>query len=115
MSLRRVEVLQRFANDLHRQYGDRLMGVYRFTEHTPIDEEEEIDLDVAVILADGAWSFREEKKKLARLTFDVLMETELYIRTWPVPLSAWLDPATSENPVLIRDMKEHAEPILEPA
>jgi hypothetical protein len=49
------------------------------------------------------------------LTYDILLEAELYIRALPVSLSDWLDPSAADDPGWILALKERAEPIMEAA
>jgi hypothetical protein len=113
MSSREAEALGRFAADVRGHYGKHLLGVYLFGRRPIDDEEEEAgDVEVAVVLADGDWQFLDEKKQLVRLTFDILVDTDLYIRAWPLPASAWRDPSTYRDPAFIQEIKRHAEPIM---
>jgi hypothetical protein len=111
------ELLNRFAADVQRHYGDRVLGIYVFDYLLDEGDDDEIsvDADVAVVLSDGDWRFLDEKKQLVRLTFDILVETGFYIRAWPFPVSAWRDPSAYSNPRLVREIKQHAEPIMEVA
>jgi hypothetical protein len=110
--------LRRFAVEAREEYGDRLIGLYAFDylqEDDEDDDEISVGADVAVILSDGAWSFLDEKKRLARLTFDILLDTEVYVRAWPLPASAWRDPSTYTNPTLVQGIKQRSESIMEAA
>jgi hypothetical protein len=111
------KLLQRFAADVRRHYGDRVLGIYAFDYLFDEGDDDEIsaDADVAIVLSDGDWRFLDEKRQLVRLAFDILMETEFYIRAWPFPVSAWRDPSRYSNPRLVREIKQRAEPILEVA
>ncbi len=108
-------ILGRFSSEVRRAYGERLLGMYAFDYLFEDGHEDEIsvDIDVAVILADGDWTFIDEKKRPVEFTFDVLLENEVYIRAWPLPVSAWRDPATYANPDLVRGIKRHSEPVME--
>jgi len=111
------DILGRFSSEIRKAYGERLVGIYAFDYLFEDGHEDEIsvDVDVAVILTDGDWTFLEEKKRLVAFTFDVLLESEVYIRAWPLPASAWRDPATYANPDLVRGIKHHSEPVMEAA
>jgi hypothetical protein len=108
-------ILGRFAADALKEYGDRPQGLYVFDylfedcgegdESGEDDGEVSVDLDVAVVLADGDWSYLDEKKRLVSHTFDILLATDVLIRAWPLPASAWHDPSTYRNPSLVRLMK----------
>jgi hypothetical protein len=109
-------VLGRFSAEVQKAYGARVLGLYAFDyllKESGEDEEISVDVDVAVVLADGEWTLLEEKKRLIEITFDVLLETEVYIRAWPLPISAWRNPSTYANPELIRDIKQHSDPVME--
>jgi hypothetical protein len=120
-------ILGRFSADALNEYGDRLRGLYVFDylfdeygqddadESGEDDGEVSVDLDVAVVLADGDWSFLDEKKRLIALTFDILLETDVFIRAWPLPASAWRDPSSYSNPSLVRAIKRNSEPVMEAA
>lgn len=118
MSSGEAEALTRFAADVRRHYRDRLLGVYLFGRGSTDDadeEDEEGDAEVAVVLADGDWRFLDEKTELVGLTFDILLDTEFYIRAWPLPASAWRDPSTYSDPAFIEEIQRRAEPIMEAA
>jgi hypothetical protein len=116
MNSRQRNVLGRFSADAQKLYGERLLGLYVFDylfDGSVDDDEISVDVDVAVVLADGDWGFLEEKKRLVEVTFKILLDTEVYIRAWPLPVSAWRDPSTYSNPTLVREIKRHSEPIME--
>jgi len=109
-------VLSRFAAEARREFGERLVGLYAFDylfDEGGEDDEISVDVDVAVILADGSWTFLDEKKRLAEITFDILLDAGVYVRTWPLPASAWREPSTYANPMLVQEIKRHSEPIME--
>jgi hypothetical protein len=103
-------ILGRFSVAALKEYGDRLRGLYvfdyLFDESGADDDEVAVDLDVAVILADGDWSFLDEKKRLIALTFNILLETDVFIRAWPLPASAWRNPSSYSNPSRDRNQTE---------
>jgi len=110
------DALSRFSTDAQKAYGERLLGLYVFNylfDEREDDDGISVDADVAVILADGDWHFLKEKECLVRLTFAILLDTDVYIRTWPLPASAWREPSTYSNPALVREIKRHSEPIME--
>ena len=117
MSVRENELLRRFAADVRRHYGDRLLGMYVFDYlfGEGDDDEISVDADVAVVLADGEWGFLDEKKELVQFSYEILLESEFYIRAWPLPASAWRDPSTYPNPGLVSEIKRRSEPIMEAA
>jgi hypothetical protein len=117
MNAQQRSVLDRFSADALVQYGARLQGLYAFDylgeDDEPDDDEISVDIDVAVVLADGNWRFLEEKKRLVEVTFKILLDSGTYIRAWPLPVSAWHDPSTYSNPSLVELIKQHSETIME--
>lgn len=111
------KALDRFAADVRRHYGDRLLGMYVFDYlfGEGDDDEISVDADVAVILADGEWGFLDTKEELVQFSYEILLDSEFYIRAWPLPASAWRDPSTYSNPGLVTLIKRHSEPIMEAA
>jgi hypothetical protein len=106
-------VLHRLAGDVRNHYGDRLRGIYRIDTRGLSNANEQADVEVAVVLTDGDWRPVDEMKTLVYLKYDLLVETELYIRALPLPFSAWQDPSKSREPASIREMKDRAEPLME--
>ena len=110
-----ASALDRLLLDIRRHYGDRLKGIYRIDRADLLEDEDRSDAEIVVILADGAWRNLDEMRELSRMTFDVLMDAEVYIRAWPISLSAWNEPTTAAHPGLVDEFRTHAEPILEAA
>jgi hypothetical protein len=108
-------ILGRFSSEIRKADGDRLVGIYAFDYLFEDGHEDEVsvDIDVAVVQADGDWTFIDEKRRLVEFTFNVLIENEVYIRAWPLPASARRDPATYANPDPVRGIKRHSEPVME--
>ena len=105
------EVLRRPVGDLRSHYGDRLQGIYLVDTRDLYNENEQADAEVVVVLADGNWRPIDERKALVHLTYNSLLESELYIPALPVPLAAWQDPSTVSDPASILAIKGGAEPI----
>jgi len=102
------QALHDFVRTVQRVYGDRLKGIYLFGSRARGDHSPESDLDVAVILADGAWSSWEEKMRLADLEYDIIVATGAEPQGWPVRESEWLNPELHRNPGLVRAMRRDA-------
>ena len=107
--------LRRLAADVRKHYGERLRGVYLVDAKDLYDDEDAADLETVIVLADGEWRSMDERMALVDMTYDILLDTELYIRALPVSLSDWLDPAAADDPSWILALKEKAEPIMEAA
>jgi len=100
---------------VQRNYSGRLSGIYRIDRNAELESEDQSDAEIAVVLADGPWQLIVEQQRLGELTFDALMETEVYVRAWPISVSSWRDPSHDEHPGLVRDLQRHAVPIMEAA
>ena len=100
--------LHKLASESLKHYGTRLQGVYLVDSQGQSDPGEQGDAEVVVVLTDGDWQPVAERKQLARLTFDLLVETEVFICARPLAASAWRAPAS-------RAIKDNAEPIMETA
>ena len=107
--------LRRLAVDVRTHYGERLKGIYLVDARNLYDDEDAADIETVIVLADGEWRSLDERMALVDLTYDILLDTELYIRALPVSLSVWLDPAAADDPSWIGALKERAEPIMEAA
>jgi hypothetical protein len=107
--------LRRLAMDVRKHYGERLRGIYLVDAQELHDDEDAADIETVIVLADGKWRSLEERMALVDLTYDILLDTEFYIRALPVSLSDWRDPAAADDPSWIRALKEKAEPIMEAA
>jgi predicted nucleotidyltransferase len=100
--------LTRFAQDARRHYGSRLKGLYLFGSRARGDHEPDSDADVAVVLEDGPWKYRDERRALSDLTYDRLIDDGVEIQTIPIAASEWTDPRRHHNPSLVCSMKRDA-------
>ncbi len=104
-----------FAVAVQRIYGDRLKGIYLFGSRARGDHTLESDADVAIVLADGAWSRWDEKMRIADLEYDVIVATGAEPQGWPVSESEWSNPDRHSNPALVHAMRRDAIDLLAPA
>jgi len=102
--------LLRFARGVRDHYGDRLVGLYLYGSRARGDHDAESDADVAVILA-GEVAFWREICVLSDLSYDELLDHEVFIDAKPVALSAWIDPTAEANPSWIRAIKRDGRQI----
>jgi predicted nucleotidyltransferase len=84
-----AEALARFAAAVERGYGERLKGIYLFGSRARGDHGPDSDADVAVLLADDAWEFWDEKMRLVDLAFDSTHDSGLYVQPWPFTEREW--------------------------
>ena len=104
--------LRDFAAAVQRMYGDRLKGIYLFGSRARGDHTVESDADVAIVLADGAWSRWDEKMRIADLEYDVIVRTGAEPQGWLVSESEWSNPDHHSNPELVRAMRRDARNLL---
>jgi predicted nucleotidyltransferase len=86
-------------------YGPRAVDIRLFGSRARGDHGPFSDADVVVVLADDGWDLFDEKRRLARLAYDAIVEAGVHIQGWPVSRSAWERPETHTNPTLIRNMR----------
>jgi antitoxin ChpS len=103
--------VRRFATDLTAHYGARLRGLYLFGSRARGDHEPDSDADVAVVLDDRDWNFRQEKHAVTDIATEVIIDTGVHVQGWPVTRSAWDDPDKHSNPLLVKNMRRDAKPI----
>jgi uncharacterized protein len=106
-----VRALDQFIGAVRRAYGSRVVDLALFGSRARGDFGPFSDADVAVVLNDDRWELVEEKRRLARIAYDVLVNTGVHVQGWPVSQSAWEDPETHSNPTLVRNMRRDARPI----
>ena len=104
--------LRDFVAAAQRIYGDRLKGAYLFGSRARGDHTVESDADVAIVLADGAWSRWDEKMRIADLEYDVIVRTGAEPQGWLVSESEWSNPDHHSNPELVRAMRRDARNLL---
>jgi uncharacterized protein len=107
--------LRALARKIQEHYGKRLIGVYRVDSAMPYDTHERPDEDIVVVLADGPWRVREEEDLLSDLTYDVMVETDLFALAWAVSKSLWENPAGAPDEMSLRSMKASAESLMDMA
>lgn len=107
--------LRRLAGEVRKYYGERLRGIYLVDAQDLYDHEDAADIETVIVLADGEWRSLDERMALVDLTYDILLDTEFYIRALPVSLSDWLDPVGADDASWILALKKRAEPIMEAA
>jgi hypothetical protein len=86
------------AREVQQRYGARIAGAFRIGRSELLDEVDRVDAEIVVVLKDGSWRPLDEARQLAGLAFNVLMDTGVCTRVWPVASSAWHDPTKAQFP-----------------
>ena len=105
--------LRALARKIQDHYGHRLVGIYRVDTGMPYDAHESPDEEIAVVLSDGTWRIREEEDLLSDLTYDVMVETDLFALAWAVSKSLWDNPASAQDAMSLRSMKASGESLMD--
>ena len=100
-----------FSEAVAAAYGRELAALYLFGSRARGDHHPFSDADVAVVLHDENWQLVPEKRRLARLAYDVIVETGVDVQGWPVSLAAWREPDRHSNPELVRRMRRDGKPL----
>ena len=100
--------LDSFAADLRRHYGRRLHGLYLFGSRARGTARPDSDADIAVVLADDALRFWEEKSALVDLAYDHILESGVHIQAWPFTRAEWDDPTGRPTERLVRSARTDA-------
>jgi len=109
------KALDEFVTAVRARYGARLVDIFVFGSRARGDATEDSDVDLAIVLEDGEWTFWNEKRQFADLVHDTLIDHGLYIQALPIRRSSWLDPSTHANPRFLRAIKHDARPVAEVA
>lgn len=104
-------VLDAFAADLRAHYGPRLAAIYLFGSRARGEARPDSDADVAVVLADEALRFWDEKTALVDLAYDRILESGVHIQAWPFTRAEWEHPEGQPHERLLRSAQREARPI----
>jgi uncharacterized protein len=115
MTAEERSALAAFVTAVRHHYGPRLVDMFVFGSRARGDATEDSDVDLAIILTDGDWTFWPEKTRLIDMSFDAYMDAGLVIQAWPIARSAWENPDQHHNPRLIRAARRDAKPVHEAA
>jgi uncharacterized protein len=105
------KALEDYVVSVRAHYGEQLVDLLVYGSRARGDNDEDSDVDVAVILEDGTWEFWTEKRVLSDIALEAIMAAELLIHAWPISRSSWTNPATDRERYLIESMQEDAKPI----
>ena len=107
------KALDQYVAAVRSCYGYRLHDIVLFGSRARGDMRSDSDADVAVVIADGDWSFWREKRELADLTYEPLIDWGLSIQPWPLSISQWANPELHHNPRFVHAIKRDAKPLAE--
>ena len=102
------EAVDTFVAQVRQHYGVRLHGIFAFGSRARHEATEQSDLDIAIVLDDDEWDFWAEKRRLAGLSYEALIDQDIYIQSWPIKRSVWNDPLQHRNPRFIENMRRDA-------
>jgi antitoxin ChpS len=95
--------VHRFVDAVRAEFGARLRGVYLFGSRARGDNDPDSDVDVAVVLTDLS-DYADVEEFLSKASFDLFLETGVFIDPQPISDAAWTDPLNHGNPVLIEEI-----------
>ena len=105
MSVDQSAAFDAFLRAATAHYGNRLCGLYLVGSRARGDADSSSDVDVVLLLADGAWSFWREKEAMNEFAYDALVNTELFIQSWPIAVSQWAGLAPTKLARTLATMK----------
>jgi predicted nucleotidyltransferase len=107
------KALDDFVAGVRKHYGARLVDILVFGSRARGDARPDSDVDLAIVLEDGDWSFWEEKGLLSDLSYDALVEPGLWIQAWPVSRSNWTEDDLRKVPFFVIGARPDARPVSE--
>ena len=102
--------LREFDRKLRERFGRSYVRSILFGSRARGDSQPDSDADVAVILRgriENRWSV---KRQIIEDTYQILLETGLYIQPWPLEEGELDDPEQSSNPDLVRNILREGIP-----
>ncbi len=109
------QALAKYIANVLTRYGERIIDIVVFGSRARGDNENDSDLDLAIVLEDGAWDVWSETSWLAGKTFWPLVQSGLFIQPVPVRLTEWLNPERHTNATFIRNVQRDARRVEEAA
>src|SRR5947209_3411170 len=97
-----VEILQELKDRLRRRFGDRLTGLYLFGSRARGNHRADSDADVAVVLQGPIERPFALKRQILEDTYDLLLDSGLYIQPWPIEEGSLEHPEMHRNQHLSR-------------
>jgi hypothetical protein len=89
---------------LRARFGDRYVRLILFGSRARGDNAPDSDADVAVVLRGRIADRWSVERQIIGETYPILLETGLYIESWPLEQSELDNPDRSSNPALLRNV-----------
>ncbi len=89
---------------LRARFGDRYVRLILFGSRARGDNAPDSDADVAVVLRGRIADRWSVERQIIGETYPILLETGLYIESWPLEQGELDDPDRSSNPALLRNV-----------
>ncbi len=102
--------LHQLDRKLREQFGSRYVRVILFGSRARGDYQPDSDVDVAVILRGVIADRWKIKQLIIEDTYPVLLETGLYVQSWPIGEGELADPDKASNPDLVRNILREGIP-----
>ncbi len=115
MTTEQRAALDAYVAAVRARYGRRLVDILVFGSRARGDAHDESDVDLAVILREGNWTFFLEKMALTDLAYQALLDTGLSIESWPVDERQWQTNDPGDLPFFIDAARRDAKPVHEAA
>ena len=96
--------LRELDRKLRTRFADRYVGLILFGSRARGDHQPDSDADVAIVLRGHISNRWPLERQIIEDTYPILLETGLYINSWPLEADELADPAKSSNPALIRNV-----------
>jgi hypothetical protein len=96
--------LSELDRKLRARFGDRYVRLILFGSRARGDNAPDSDADVAVVLRGHIADRWSVERQIIGETYPLLLETGLYIESWPLKQSELDDPDGSSNPALLRNV-----------
>jgi predicted nucleotidyltransferase len=105
--------LDDYVASVRAHYGRRLVDILVFGSRARGDARRDSDVDLVVLLDDGDWKFREEKRFLTDLAYDAMIDPGLWIQAWPASRTEWKEEDEQKVPFFVIGARSEARPVSE--
>ena len=109
------EALDGFVAAVRAHYGERLVEIAVFGSRARRDNRPDSDVDVAIVLRDGAWQVWREQRHLVDIGTDIFIDTGLDIEPWVFSEADWAEAASGSAGPLLRSARADAKAVRDAA